>query len=152
MPDIIQSINISQLIVILGLLLVLMELFIGIEMGFDFVIVGSALILGGFAGILTGSTLIALLASSVLFIAYIFFGRKYVKQKINVFADNNMNIDKLINQEALVTTAITPTKAGIVKLNEEEWRAVSKSSFKKDDIVLVQSIDGVTLSVVKKPK
>lgn len=143
----------SQLTVILGLLLVLAELILGIQTGFDLVVIGSILIIGGFLGLITGSFTLTLLASSLLAIGYIFLGRKLIKQKLTVIT-RKTNIDKLIGAQGIVIRSITPDTAGLVRVNDEDWRAIlpghlSNAIIYEKDKVIVSAIEGVSLIVNK---
>lgn len=140
--------NISQVIVIIGLCLVLAELFVGIDSGFDLVLLGSILVLGGLIGVGTNSYVIALIVSIALTIIYIFFGRKFVKRKV-IITTHKTNIDKLIGQKAVVIRSITPDTPGLVRLSDEDWRASSEDVLFEKDKCTVISVEGVTLLVSK---
>lgn len=135
-------------LMIVGLVLIGLELIIGIEMGFDLVLLGSILILGSLVSNLTGNFLLALAVCSILVIVYILFGRRLIKRRITV-STQKTNIDELIGKSALVTETITPERAGIIKLNSEKWRAISDQTIQETDKVKVISIEGVSLKVEK---
>ena len=143
-------ISLPQLFIIIGLLLILAELFIGIQTGFDLVLIGSILIISGFTGIATESTPLMLALASGLSIAYIFIGRNKIRQKITVITKKT-NIDKLIGMQGLVVRSITPDTPGLVRLNDEDWRAVSHEVIFEKESFEVVAIEGVSL-VVKKVK
>jgi len=138
----------SQAVIIMGLLLIFSELFIGVDAGMDLVAIGSTLIIGGFAGILTGNFTVTLVVSSVLAAAYIFYGRSVVKKKIIVLT-HKTNIDKLIGKKGVVIRSITPDTAGMVRLDDEDWRATSDEVLYEKDSVTVTGIEGVGLVVTK---
>jgi len=140
--------NVPQTLVILGLCLVLAELFLGIATGFDLVLIGSILVASGFVGILTGNYIVALVVSVILSIIYIAFGRRLVKSKI-IITTHKTNIDKLIGQKATVVRSITPDTPGLVRLNDEDWRASSDDVLFEKDKCTVDSVEGVTLLVSK---
>jgi membrane protein implicated in regulation of membrane protease activity len=144
----ILALTIPQLLVLVGLLLVITELFIGIEAGFDLVLIGTILILGGFSGIVTNSLTVALVVSSVLAVLYIFYGRKSIRQKLVVIT-HKTNIDKLVGKKGVVIRSITPDTAGLVRLDDEDWRAASNQVLHEKDKVQVESLEGVTLMVKK---
>ncbi|MCB9801599.1 MAG: NfeD family protein [Pseudomonadales bacterium] len=143
--------SISQVMVIVGLLLILLELFIGIEAGFDLVLIGSILIISGFAGIAFDSYLVSTILAIILSFLYIVFGRRFVKQKV-VSSTHSTNVDKLIGARAVVVQDITKNNPGRVKLEDEEWRATSAKTVSVGEVVVVESISGVTLGVVQKEK
>lgn len=140
--------NLPQVLVIIGLCFVLAELFLGIATGFDLVLIGSIIVLGGFAGILTGNYAVSLILSTILSIVYIAFGRTLVKSKL-IVATHKTNIDKLIGQKALVIRSITPDTPGLVRINDEDWRASSDDVLFEKDKCTVDSVEGVTLNVSK---
>lgn len=141
------NLSASQIIIISGLLLILAELVLGIEAGFDLVIIGSILLLGGGVGLYTTTT-VALLAVIILSIAYFFFGRRLIKQKI-IFTTKKTNVDRLIGQKGRVIRPITSETPGMIRLNDEDWRAGSDEILTEKDKAIVESIEGITLKVKK---
>ncbi len=67
-----------QIFVVMGLLLILAELVIGIQTGFDMLLIGSILVLSGLMGILTGSEMLMLVLAIGLSVLYIAVGRKKI--------------------------------------------------------------------------
>ncbi len=143
-------ITIQQTLVIVGLVLILAELLVGIQAGFDLVLIGSILIAGGFLGIVSNSVTVALIVSVILSVVYIAWGRSIVKQKVTVITKKT-NIDKLIGKKAVVVSTITPDTAGMVRLGDEDWRASAEEVIYEKEKVEVVAIEGVTL-LVKKQK
>lgn len=139
-----------QIFIITGLLFILAELFVGMQTGFDLVLIGSIVIISGFAGIFSESTTIMLLLASLLSMAYILVGRKKIRQKLTIITKKT-NIDKLIGMQGLVVRSITPDTPGLVRLNDEDWRAVSHEVIFEKESFEVVAIEGVSL-VVKKIK
>src|SRR3989344_3854255 len=132
----------TNLLIISGLILVLMELFIGIEAGFDLVLIGSILIISGVLGNLTGNPMGAFILASILSVVYIFFGRKIVKQKL-IISTKKTNIDQLIGEKGLVTKKISADRSGSIRINDEEWRASSAESISENSQAEVVSVEGV---------
>lgn len=144
-------ITLPHLFVVIGLLLVLAELLVGIESGFDLVLIGSILTLSGLVGLLTGNTALMLILATVLSVFYIAVGRKRIKQKITTVTKKT-NIDKLIGATGTVIRGVTPDTAGLVRINDEEWRASAEEIIYETDSVTVEGIEGVTLIVRKLSK
>jgi len=130
----------------LGLGLILVELFIGIETGFDLVLIGIALIVGGGTGNLTSNWELGLLTTITLATAYILFGRKYIKDRLSTDLKPS-NVDALKGATGTVTSDISPPQAGKIKVGSEEWRATSSQKLKKGDQVKVIKVEGVTAQV-----
>jgi len=141
-------ISLTQTLVMVGMVLVLAELIVGIQTGFDLVLIGSILIIGGFGGMWLDSLTVALVMSTLLSFLYIFWGRKIVKQKIVVMT-HNTNIDKLHGKIGVIIRTVTPDTAGMVRLDDEDWRAVSDELIYEKEKVRVKSIEGVSLIVEK---
>ena len=61
----------------------------------------------------------------------------------------NTNLQGIISQKGIVVQDIEPYEVGVVKLNGEEWSAISKDKvkIKKGSIVEVLQIEGVKLIV-----
>ena len=75
--------------VIVGLLLVLLELIVGVETGLDLVFIGSAFIVGGLVTLPFHSWLLTLIITSVICIAYVALGRRYVHRWTLVRKEKN---------------------------------------------------------------
>ena len=146
-----QLVTIPQLFVIAGLLLVLAELLVGIQSGFDLVLIGSILVISGFVGMFTGSTALMLVLATALSILYIAVGRNKIRQKITTVTKKT-NIDKLIGASGIVVRSITPDTAGLVRVDDEDWRASAEEILYERDAVTVEGIEGVTLIVRKLSK
>lgn len=140
--------TISQLLIIVGLLAILSELFIGIQTGFDLVLIGSILVLSGFIGTVT-NLVVALTIAVILSLVYLLYGRTFIRSKLQILTTRKTNIDRLIGQTAIVVRTITPHAAGMIKLGDEDWRADSDETLYEKDKVKVISIEGVTLKVEK---
>ena len=140
-----------QIFIVVGLLLVLLELIVGIETGLDFVLIGSALVISGFAGLLTGSVPLMLILAIGLIVLYLAVGRRQIRHRLKAFGSLT-NVDRLIGAPATVVREITPEKAGMVRMDDEEWRAAADEILYEKDIVTVESIEGVTLRVRKLAK
>lgn len=136
-------------LIYLGLGLILLELIVGVQTGFDLVLVGLALILGGLCGWVTGSMQVAFSVAAILSFAYIVFGRKIVKAKIGSGSSHKINTDALVGQKATVFKEIKPQFPGQVKIKGEVWRAESETECAVGNMVEVVGFEGVTLKVKK---
>ena len=89
----------------------------------------------------------------VIIFAVISIGLLVIATKYLVDRDKNVkyntNLQGIISQKAIVIKDIEPYETGIVKLNGEEWTAISKDEVKieKGRIVEVVEIEGVKLIV-----
>jgi len=142
------QINISQFLVYLGLGAILIELFVGVNTGFDLVLLGISMIIGGLAGSFFHNFQLGLIIASLLVFLYIFLGRKIIKKYLNI-STSKTNIDNLIGKNALVIKSITPTSCGQVKIFGEIWRAEAKEEIKANEKVEIVEVEGVTLKVIK---
>ena len=138
------DISLSKVFVILGLLAVLLELFVGIQAGFDLVVIGTVLIASGLIGDFFNQFTLTLIMAIILSGAYLLFFRKIIKQKITPIT-HHLNTDRLQDSKGVVTKAISADKPGQVTIDDEIWRAVSKASFKTGDKIVVESVRGVTV-------
>lgn len=137
--------------VVIGLLMILAELVIGIQTGFDLLLIGSIMVVSGFAGILTGSELLMLVMAIGLSILYIAVGRRKIRSKITTVPQHT-NIDKLLGATGTVERGINPESAGIVRVNDERWRASAEEILYEGDAVTIEAIEGVTVLVRKLSK
>lgn len=131
-----------------GLGLILAELFVGIETGFDLVLIGTTLIVGGGVGNFTDNWQLGLATTFTLAVLYVIFGRQYVKNRLSAEAKPS-NVDALIGQTGVVTKAIAPNAAGRVKISSEEWRAMAETEIASGRSVTIQKFKGVTASVIE---
>ena len=94
------------------------------------------------------SILMQVIIFAVISISLLVIATKYlVDRDKNV--KYNTNLQGIISQKAIVIKDIEPYETGIVKLNGEEWTAISKDEVKieKGKIVEVVEIEGVKLIV-----
>jgi len=141
----------SWMLIAAGALLILIEVAFGGFAGFDLVLIGSALALGGAAGRVTGSASTGFIVASALCIAYIAIGRRWVRARMVKGEHTRSNVDALIGLTAVVTHRITAHEPGMIQVNGEVWRAVPAEGvagpFESGSVVTVAGIDGVTLQV-----
>ena len=143
------DISLSKVFVILGLLAVLLELYLGIQAGFDLVVIGTVMIASGLIGDFFNQFTITLIMAISFCGIYLVFFRKVIKQKI-ASVPHHLNTDRLQESEGVVIKAISKNSAGQVMIDDETWRAVSPTSLKTGDQVVVESVRGVTVHVRKK--
>jgi len=62
---------------------------------------------------------------------------------------HSTNIDKLIGKKGVVVRSITPDTAGMVRLEDEDWHAISDEVLYEKDQIKVETISGVSLKVTK---
>lgn len=140
----------NWVLIIAGALLVLVEVALGGFAGFDLVLIGSAFVVGGGVGLLTGSTTTGLLVASVLCVLYIVAGRRWVRARMRT-TETHSNADALIGRTGIVVERLGKHAAGQVRVNDEVWRAETapgvESSFEPGAEITVSGINGVTLQV-----
>ena len=134
--------------IIVGLLLAISELILGVEVGLDLVFIGSVFILGGLVTWPFHSWLLTLIVTSVICIAYMALGRRYVHRWTAV-SKAKTNIDAIIGRQGIVLKSIAKNVDGLVKVGYEQWRARAEEDIKKGDEIVVTSVSGVTLIVEK---
>lgn len=140
--------SINWILIILGAALVLMEVLLGAVSGFDFLLIGSAVLIGGLLGVVTGLPLLGVAAAGVFSLAYVFFGRKKIRARLRR-PGLPSNTDALIGRTVLVSEPIAHDRAGRVKWEGEEWRAMAETDapIGIGRSVRVVRIEGVTAFV-----
>ena len=148
---------INWALIIAGAILIIVEVILGAISGFDFLLIGSAILLGGVVGLAAHSGTIGLAAGGVLSLVYVFVGRKRVRNRLRRPGIPS-NTDAVLGRTALVVKDITAREAGQIKLEGEEWRALPDLDGEAGDPaeirypagarVRVSRIDGVTAYVV----
>jgi membrane protein implicated in regulation of membrane protease activity len=137
-------------LIIAGAVMILVEVVLGGFAGFDLVLLGSALVIGGTLGWLTGSATTGVVLAAALCIAYVALGRRWVRRRMQT-RHVPSNADAVVGREAVVLQRIAPHAPGQVKVNDEVWRAAvvpgSSQAFEPSEHVTVIGVDGVTLHV-----
>lgn len=132
----------------IGLLMILLELFVGIETGLDLAFLGSAFIIGGLATWPFHNWVLTLILTLLISATYIVLGRKYV-HKWTATKIEKTNIDTIIGKRGVVLQSITPHVQGRVKVGNEEWRARAEEMIEVNAEIIVVDLHGVTLTVEK---
>jgi membrane protein implicated in regulation of membrane protease activity len=132
----------------IGLFLILLELIIGVATGLDLVFLGTAFIIGGLVTWPIHSWVWTLVVSLVICIIYVVLGRRYIHRWTTTKKEKT-NIDTIIGQKGVALQQLTPGTYGLVKVGNEEWRAISREAVGKGETITVIAITGVTLSVEK---
>ncbi|MFC1965069.1 NfeD family protein [Chloroflexota bacterium] len=132
----------------IGLLMILFELIVGVGTGLDLVFLGSAFIIGGLITWPFHSWVLTLIITLVICIAYLALGRRYV-HRWTATRKEKTNIDAIIGKNGTALQSLTPGIIGLVKVDDEEWRARAEESIEKGEGIVVSSISGITLNVEK---
>jgi membrane protein implicated in regulation of membrane protease activity len=136
------------LFVATGLVLIILELIIGVSTGLDLVFIGSAFIIGGLVALPFHSWMLALIVTSIICIAYIILGRRFV-HRWTLTRESKTNIDAIIGRKGTVISPIKHNNYGLVKIGNEQWRARATDDIEEDEEIIVINIIGVTLTVEK---
>lgn len=138
--------NLTNFLLATGLLLILAELIAGIDTGFDLVLIGSILILSGLLNLLFPNPMTTLIFAALLSGLYILIGRKLIRKNTSI-KTHKTNIDSLVGKRGIVLETITKSTAGLVKVEDEKWRARAEKRIEKNTEVEVLSVEGVTVIV-----
>jgi membrane protein implicated in regulation of membrane protease activity len=145
-----MTVNWNWVLLLAGGLMILVEVLLGGFAGFDLVLIGSTFVVGGVVGLLLANPLAGFVTASVLCVAYISLGRRWVRDRIRVHKVAS-DVDALVGQQGLVTQRVAEHAAGQVKVKDETWRAVPASGtpgpFEPGSVVTVAGVEGVTLQV-----
>ena len=116
--------------------------------GFDLLFIGSIFIIGGLVTWPFHSAVVTVIVTSVVCIAYVAIGRRYVHRWTAV-KEEKSNIDAIIGREGIVLKSIAKNADGRVKVGSEQWRARAEEDIKEGDEIIVTSVSGATLIVEK---
>ena len=140
----------NWVLIVAGALLVLVEVALGGFAGFDLVLIGSAFVIGGVLGLVLGNPALGLIVASVLCVAYIAIGRRWVRARMQA-RHQPSNADALIGQQGMVTQRVARHAPGQVRVRDEVWRAEPapeiQGPFEPGAVITVAAVDGVTLQV-----
>ena len=145
-----MSVDWNWLLLLAGAFLILLEVALGGFAGFDLVLIGSAFVVGGVAGMVLGNPVIGFVVASALCVVYVAVGRRWVRARIKVRGVSS-NIDALVGQQGLVTQRVAEHAPGQIKVKDETWRAIPAPGmtgpFEPGAVVTVTGVEGVTLQV-----
>jgi membrane protein implicated in regulation of membrane protease activity len=143
-------VSLNWILILAGAVLILFEVILGAATGFDFLLVGSALLLGGFLGLLTKSTALGVAAAGALALVYVLYGRKRIRSRL-VRKGIASNVDAILGKVGRVHERIASDHIGRVKLEGDEWRAglvrSSDGPLEPGRDVRIVRVDGVTVFV-----
>ena len=134
--------------VVVGLLMILLELIVGVNTGLDLVFLGTAFILGGLVTSQFESWILSLIVTSVICVAYVALGRRYVHRWTAV-RKSKTNIDAIVGRTGIIEQNITRNVDGRVKVGNEDWKASAAEDIETGVEVVVTGVSGVTLIVEK---
>ena len=132
----------------IGLLMILLELIVGVDLGFDLVFIGTAFIIGGLVALPFESWILPLLVTSVVAVAYVAIGRKYV-HRWTVARKSKTNVDAIVGKTGVITEKIGGNVDGRAKVGNEDWKASSAEDIEQGEEVIVTGVTGATLIVEK---
>jgi len=135
------------MLTIIGLFLIILELVIGIETGFDLLLLGLSLLIGGLIGYFT-TDMSGIVVSTLLAFGYLLIGRKVIKNKIHAFSHNS-NTDSLLGTITTIKMWDNSKNYGIVNIEGEDWRvkSVDNTDISLNTKVKISDVTGVTLLV-----
>jgi len=140
----------NWVLIVAGALLVLVEVALGGFAGFDLVLIGSAFVIGGGAGLVLHSPALGFIVASVLCVLYIGVGRRLVRRRMQARSLPS-NADALIGQMGIVTQRLARHTPGQIRVRDETWRAALAAEIEgpleTGAEVTVTAVDGVTLQV-----
>ncbi|MTI96843.1 MAG: NfeD family protein [Firmicutes bacterium] len=77
--------------------------------------------------------------------ALLFSSRLLVERMDKTRPDTNINA--LLGQQGIITLAVEPFRTGVVRIGGEEWSCRSQQAIGVGGVVIVESVQGVTLNV-----
>jgi membrane protein implicated in regulation of membrane protease activity len=138
------------MLVIGGAVAVLAELALGVEAGFDLVLLGLSVAAGGALGLAFGSVAVGLFSAGALAFIYLAFLRRTVRLRLTV-QEQPSNADALMSRTGVVVARVAPHSAGQVKVGDEIWRAellpADNAAKEVGQTVTVEAVEGVTIKV-----
>jgi len=72
---------INWILIVVGAILVLLEVLLGALSGFDLLLLGIGILLGGLGGVVSGSPIAGLGIAAALSLFYVIFGRRRIHRK-----------------------------------------------------------------------
>jgi membrane protein implicated in regulation of membrane protease activity len=72
---------INWILIVVGAILVLMEVLLGALSGFDLLLLGCGILIGGLAGVLSGTPITGIVVAALLSLFYVTFGRRRINRR-----------------------------------------------------------------------
>jgi membrane protein implicated in regulation of membrane protease activity len=145
---------ITWILIVAGAALILLEVVLGAISGFDFLLIGSALLAGGLLGLILHHPMVGLAAAGVLSLLYVLVGRRQIRGRLRR-PGLASNTDALLGRTVAVSEEVREDHAGRVRHEGEEWRALldahaapPASPIPAGARARVTRVDGVTVYVV----
>jgi membrane protein implicated in regulation of membrane protease activity len=132
----------------IGLGLIVLELFVGVDTGLDLVFIGTAFVLGGLITLALKSWVWTAITAGIICLLYVVIGRRFIHKRTAVKAEKT-NIDTIVGKTGIVEKTIEADKEGMVKVGYEQWRARSDETIEAGEAITVTGVSGVTLNVKK---
>ena len=128
-----------------GLLFIILDFIVGVG---DFLFMGSVFIIAGLATWPFHSWPITVIVTSVVSIAYMVLGRRFVRRWTTV-REEKTNIDAVIGRKGIVLKSIARYSDGQIKIDNVRWRARAEENIDEGGEVVVTGVRGATLIVNK---
>ena len=129
-----------------GIILAILEVF---TPGFFIVGIGVSLVITALPAALGLPFWVQLLVCGVMILIFFLLVRPLV-MKIPHSDSKKTGTAALIGEEGIVVETITRIEGGRVKVGGEVWKAKSDEMIEKDKVIVVTSVEGVTLNVRSK--
>lgn len=129
----------------LGILLAILEVF---TPGFFVLGIGVSMAITAIPAALMLPLWLQLLVFGVSILVFFLLVRPLV-MKIP-FSEKKSGIEAMINKEGLVTEEIKPLEGGRVRVGGEEWKAQADERICENTVIVVERVEGVTLTVRRK--
>lgn len=129
----------------LGILLAILEVF---TPGFFVLGIGVSMAITAIPAALMLPLWLQLLVFGVSILVFFLLVRPLV-MKIP-FSEKKSGIEAMINKEGLVTEEIKPLEGGRVRVGGEEWKAQADERIGENTVIVVERVEGVTLTVRRK--
>ena len=129
-----------------GIILAILEVF---TPGFFIVGIGVSMVITALPAALGLPFWVQLLVCGVMILIFFLLVRPLV-MKIPHSDSKKTGTAALIGEEGIVVETITRIEGGRVKVGGEVWKAKSDEMIEKDKVIVVTSVEGVTLNVRSK--
>ena len=118
--------------------------------GFYLLSVGIAAGIAAIANYLSVDPITQVIIFAIVTIICLIASRPLANRLTRSSPDKRAATDRFIGKEGVVTEAIDPDNAGMIKIAGESWRAIADDTISTEEKVIVEEIKGVKLKVRKK--
>ncbi len=148
-----MDLNITSILIIIGLLLIIIEFF---TISTLLIWIGIGFLFAGFMSLFTNNAVVLIVTGTIVCVASLVIFRDKFKNGLLAGKTKKTSYEELIGKKAIVTAPFVgdDVNRGTVKINGVEWIAMANDQLEylQGEIVCIEKIDGAKMYIRKEEK